>query len=503
MIIDSFIQGLQIILTGQTLLFLVIGLMIGIFVGALPGIGASLGMAVVLPLTIPMEGIDAIILLTGIYSGAMYGGSISAILLNVPGTAGAAATTFDGYEMAKDGNAIGALSISAVSSVLGGSLAFLLLILISPIIIPIVLMFGTPEYFLMAVFGLAAITIITRGAMVKGIIAGLFGFLLSAVGVAPLSPELRYTFDLLVLYNGLSFIAGLIAVFAVAEMLRLVTEEGQIKGESVELAGDIYQGFRETIARPVLVVKSGIIGMLVGAIPGAGGSISNFVAYIEAIRSSKNPDEFGKGAVEGVISPEASNNATVGGALIPTLSFGIPGSGSTAVLLGGLILHGIRPGPNLFSRDLFITYSILIALLIGNLVILFLGILFITRASYITKIDVHVIIPVIIVLSMLGGFAIRSNWVDVLTILIISIIGLYMKLYNYSIIAFVLGMILGPIAEENLARSLDISGGTYTIFVSEPLRILLVVLIVFTIFGPILKPHIITLKNSLPKLFFR
>ncbi|RQG95419.1 tripartite tricarboxylate transporter permease [Natrarchaeobius chitinivorans] len=497
MVLEALGEAVALILSGHTLYFLILGLIIGIFVGSLPGIGASLGMAIVLPLTVPMEGVDAIILLTGIYSGAMYGGSISAILFNVPGTAGAAATTFDGYEMAKKGNAVGALSTSAVSSVFGGSMAFLLLILISPIIIPIVLMFGTPEYFLMAIFGLATITIVARGAMVKGFIAGLFGFLLSTVGIAPLSPETRYTFGTTVLFDGLSFIAGLIAVFAVAEMLRLTTQEGKIKEEGITISGNILQGFNTVVKRPILVAKSGLIGMVVGAIPGAGGSISNFVAYIEALRSSKNPEAFGTGAAEGVIAPEASNNATVGGALVPTLSFGIPGSGSTAVLLGGLILHGIRPGPNLFSAELFITYSILIALLVGNLVILVLGILFITRAGYITKIDVHVIIPIIIVLSMLGAYAIRSNWVDVATVFLISILGLYMKLHNYSIIAFVLGMILGPIAEENLARSLDISGDSLFIFVAEPLRILLVLLILVTVFGPILKPYISRVRTRL------
>ena len=474
------------ILSGQTPLWIVIGLVVGIFFGALPGIGATLGMAIVLPLTIPLEGTDAIILLISIYSGAMYGGSISAILINVPGTAGAAATTFDGYPMSKRGQAINALTTAASASALGGFLTIAILILISPLMIEIVLLFGSPHYFLLAILGLAMISVITKGSVVKGLVAGSFGLMLMTVGIAPTVPVQRFTFGSTVLYSGLSYIAILIALFAIAEMIRLAAED-TIAEEAVAMEGSRIAGLRNAVSHPVLVAKSAVIGMLVGAVPGSGASVSNFLSYGEAVRSSKTPDAFGSGIPEGVIASESANNGTVGGSLVPTFAFGIPGSGSTAVLLGGLIMHGLRPGPDLFTTQLDVTYAVLLALLVGSLVIVLVGLTVIPRAGYLTQIDTHVIIPAIIVLSFLGSLALRNNWVDLLTVVLLGFVGFYLKRHEYSVIAFVLGAILGPIAESNLYRSLAVSGGSFDIFVSDPLAVGLLLAIVVILLGPALK----------------
>jgi len=474
------------ILSGQTPLWIVIGLVVGIFFGALPGIGATLGMAIVLPLTIPLEGTDAIILLISIYSGAMYGGSISAILINVPGTAGAAATTFDGYPMSKRGQAINALTTAASASALGGFLTIAILILISPLMIEIVLLFGSPHYFLLAILGLAMISVITKGSVVKGLVAGSFGLMLMTVGIAPTVPVQRFTFGSTVLYSGLSYIAILIALFAIAEMIRLAAED-TIAEEAVAMEGSRIAGLRNAVSHPVLVAKSAVIGMLVGAVPGSGASVSNFLSYGEAVRSSKTPDAFGSGIPEGVIASESANNGTVGGSLVPTFAFGIPGSGSTAVLLGGLIMHGLRPGPDLFTTQLDVTYAVLLALLVGSLVIVLVGLTVIPRAGYLTQIDTHVIIPAIIVLSFLGSLALRNNWVDLLTVVLLGFVGFYLKRHEYSVIAFVLGAILGPIAESNLYRSLAVSGGSFDIFVSDPLAVGLLLAIVGILLGPALK----------------
>jgi putative tricarboxylic transport membrane protein len=474
------------ILSGQTPLWIVVGLVVGIFFGALPGIGATLGMAIVLPLTIPLEGTDAIILLISIYSGAMYGGSISAILINVPGTAGAAATTFDGYPMSKRGQAINALTTAASASALGGFLTIGILILISPLMIEIVLLFGSPHYFLLAILGLAMISVITKGSVVKGLVAGSFGLMLMTVGIAPTVPVQRFTFGSTVLYSGLSYIAILIALFAIAEMIRLAAED-TIAEEAVAMEGSRIAGLRNAVSHPVLVAKSAVIGMLVGAVPGSGASVSNFLSYGEAVRSSKTPDAFGSGIPEGVIASESANNGTVGGSLVPTFAFGIPGSGSTAVLLGGLIMHGLRPGPDLFTTQLDVTYAVLLALLVGSLVIVLVGLTVIPRAGYLTQIDTHVIIPAIIVLSFLGSLALRNNWVDLLTVVLLGFVGFYLKRHEYSVIAFVLGAILGPIAESNLYRSLAVSGGSFDIFVSDPLAVGLLLAIVGILLGPALK----------------
>lgn len=478
----------EILLTWPTPIWVIIGLTLGIIAGALPGIGSALGMAIMLPLTLPLGPINAIILLVSMYSGAMYGGSIAAILVNVPGTGGAAATTFDGYPMSKQGRAVDALSMSATASATAGFLSVLTLLLISPILIELVLLFGSPEYFLMAVLGLAMITVVAEGSMIKGLVAGAAGLLITTIGIAPNSPELRYTFGSLGLYDGVDFIAALIGMFAVAEMLKLAGQEGGIADQEIDLSGSVFSGVKETFTHPVTLIKSGYIGMLIGAIPGAGATVSNFLAYGEAMRSSKNPDAFGHGEPLGVISSEASNNGTIGGSLIPTISFGIPGSGSTAVLLGGLLMHGLRPGPQLFDADLHITYAFLLALLVGNVFIILVGVFVVTRLAKLTQVDTHIIIPMIFVLSMVGGYTLRSNWVDVITVLALGFLGYIMVKENYSIIAFVLGVVLGPIAEENLIRSLQISDGSYLIFVTKPLSLIITALIFLILLGPYVKP---------------
>jgi len=324
----------------------------------------------------------------------------------------------------------------------------------------------------------------------SGLVAGFFGLLLTTIGIAPVEPTLRYTYGWFALRDGLSYVAGLIGLFAITEMLILASEQGGIADADISIEGSLREGVRDALRHPVHIVKSAFIGMGIGAIPGSGASVSNFIAYGEAMRASDNPDEFGEGNPEGVIASEASNNGTVGGSLIPTLSFGIPGSGSTAVLLGGLIMHGLIPGPDLFSTQLPQTFSLFLSLLVGNVIILGIGLSVITRLSYITQIDSNYIIPTIIVLATLGALALRNNWVDVFTILVLRFIGFYMRQHNYSTIAFVLGIVLGPIAEQNLFRSLQLSGGSLAIFVEKPLSLMLVIAIIVILIGPFAGPRI-------------
>lgn len=492
MTLEVFFEAIVSVFSWPTIGWLLAGIVIGIIVGSLPGLGASLGMALLLPLTLVLDGVDAVILLISIYSGAMYGGSIAAILLNAPGTSAAAATTFDGYPMSRQGSAVTALSISATSSALAGFLTITTLILLSPVLIQVVRQFGSPEYFLIAILGLAMITIVAQGSMVKGLIAGFFGLSLTAIGSAPMTADVRYTFDQFALFDGISFVAALIGLFAVAEMLKLAGERGGISRDEVQMAGDVLPGIKAVFAHPVTLVKSAFIGMGIGAIPGAGSTVSNFVAYTEAVRSSSDPDSFGTGNEVGVIASEASNNGTVGGSVIPAIAFGIPGSAATAVLIGGLIMHGLVPGPELFDADanLDVTYAVFVSLFVGNIMILGLGLALVTRAGSLTKIDTKYIIPMIIVLSFLGAYALRSgNWVDVITVVVLGVMGYYMKMYDYSIIAFVLGVVLGSIAEENLYRSVLLSEGVPIFFV-RPLSVVLLVAIVAILIGPVIKPYV-------------
>ena len=490
MSLEVFVDAIGTVFSWPTIFWVAIGIVLGIIFGALPGLGASLGMAILLPLTLPLDGVDAIVLLIGIYSGAMYGGSIAAILINAPGTSAAAATTFDGYPMSRQGRAVTALSLSATSSALAGFLTVTALILMSPLLIDFVLMFGTPERFLIAILGLAMITVVARGSMVKGLIAGFFGLALTTIGSAPMTGDVRYTFDQFALYDGLSFIAALIGLFAIAEMLKLANETGGISQRNFEVSGDVSAGVTSVLNHPITLVKSAFIGMGIGSIPGAGSTVSNFVAYTEAVRASDDPDSFGHGNEVGVIASESSNNGTIGGSVIPAIAFGIPGSAATAVLIGGLIMHGLNPGPDLFDAggNLDVTYAVFISLLVGNVMILVLGLTLITRAGALTKIDTDYIIPMVVVLSFLGAFALNERWVDVITIVGLGVIGFYMKQYDYSIIAFVLGVVLGEIAEENFYRSLILTEGSIPIFFTKPLSLIIVIVIVVFLVLPLVQP---------------
>ncbi|ELZ03206.1 hypothetical protein C482_04269 [Natrialba chahannaoensis JCM 10990] len=495
MTLESFVGAIDTLLTFEIMLWLVIGVLIGIIVGGLPGLGPPLGMAIILPLTLPMESTSAIILLIGVYSGSMYGGSIAAVLINTPGVSSSAATMFDGYPMSKQGRAATALAISATASAIAGVFTITALILFSPALVEMVLAVGTPERFLVAILGLAMITVVTRGSAAKGLLAGVAGLLVTTVGAAqPISVDRRYA-ETLYLYDGIDFVAVLIGLFAIAEMMKLAGQKGGIAEGNVTINREgITNGIVSTFKHPITVFKSANIGMIIGAIPGAGATVSNFVAYSEAVRSSKDPESFGSGNEVGVIASESSNNGTVAGSLVPAISFGIPGSSSTAVLIGGLLMHRLQPGPSMFdpSGELQLTYTLLLALLVGNAVILIVGLSMVTRLGYLTKIDTNYIIPMVVVLSFLGTFALRGNPIDVLTVIVFGIIGFYMVRYNYSVIAFVLGVVLGDIAEGNLYTALQLSDGSFMIFINpfeygRWLSLLLSVMVVLLIFGPYVK----------------
>lgn len=482
---DAFVEALWYVLTVDTLLWIFVGFCFGVVLGATPGVGTAVGMALVLPLTVFIDGVTAVILLTCIYMGGMYGGSVSAILLNVPGTAGSAATTFDGYPMSRKGQAVTALSISAASSAIGGIISVIILFLITPFIIELVLLFNSPDLFLVALLGLAMITVVARGSIVKGLTIGMFGLLFSTVGVSPTAPDVRYNFDSLLLYEGLNIVAALLGLFAISEMIKLSAEQGGIAKPDSEMSGSVTDGIMFTLRHPRHLIKSSFIGTIIGALPGAGSSMANFVSYSEAMRSSGMADSFGKGDERGVLASEASNNSAVGGSLIPTLSFGIPGSASTAILLGGFLMHGLNPGPALFGSDLNITFSIYIAVAIGVIVLIpLIGLLVITQLGHLTKVNTDYIIPIIVVLSLTGIYTVNISWVDVFTVFLLGIGGFYMRKYDFSIVAFLLGAILGRMAEENLFRSLQISGGSYDIFFESYLSISLIILTLLIVFSP-------------------
>lgn len=484
--VNILIDSIELVISWPIMGWIILGLLIGIILGSLPGIGPALGMAIFLPLSLAFEPVIAIFFLIAIYNGAMYGGSIAAIIVNAPGTPSNAATTFDGYPMSRSGQSVTALSISAVSSSIGGILTCILVLPLTPYITEMVLMFGSPEYFLVAILGLVLITIVARGSMMKGLVMGFFGLLLSSIGQTVVTVQPRYTFGVFALYDGVNFIIVLIGVFAISEAIKLSGEGGSISKGSIELSGSVIGGIREVLSNYTTVVKSTLIGLGIGSIPGAGATISNFVAYGEAVRTGENPESFGEGNPQGVIATEASNNATVTGSLIPTLAFGIPGSGTTAIFLGALLSHGFRPGPNLFTENLIIVYGLFISLMMGGFVILIIGTTLVIRAGYITEVDTKYIIPVIIVLSFIGIFSLQSQWIDILLLSMFGVMGYIMDKYDYSVIALVLGVILGPIAEENLHRTMQLAGGSWTYLASRPLSLVLIMVILLILFSPVI-----------------
>lgn len=487
MVVDALLQALSTLTNPIILMLLFLSVLSGIVIGSIPGLGPVVGMTVILPVTLLVEPATALIVLTGIYSGSMYGGSIPAILMNTPGTASAVATTIDGYPMSKAGQASMAIAMATISSTFGGTLGFLTIILISPFMIGFLLMFGSPEYLLMTILGISLIGYISRGPLIKALIAGAFGLSITAIGVAPTASDVRYTFDILSLYSGIHYVATILGLFAVAEMMKFRNKQGSIADTEFEIAGSISDGVKTALSYPYTILKGSIIGIAVGALPGAGASVATFVSYGEASKDMKDGEkEFGEGNPRGLISVESANNSAVGGSLVPTLAFGIPGSAASAIVLGGLIMHGIIPGPDLFASELSMTYTLLLALLLGNVVVLVVGLGAISYVGAVTKIDTDYIIPVVIALSIIGVLLIRENFLDVFSVVVFALIGFYMIKYGYSPIAFVLGVVLGPIMESNLHRSVQLTDNLYMALFNSPVSIIITVVILFTLFGPII-----------------
>jgi putative tricarboxylic transport membrane protein len=463
-----------------TVLIIIVGTFLGLLSGTIPGLGPAVTIALLIPLLGNLPEPVALVLLGSTYLTGVYGGSISAILMNIPGTGASAATVLDGYPMSQKGKAITALSISTTSSIIGGLVSLIIIVSSTSYLVTFVLSFASPEYFLMIIVGLTIIAIISQGNMINGLIAGVFGLVIASVGVADTSGNIRYTFDLLYLYDGIQFIPALIGVFAVTEMMMLAGREQQIS-ETTELLGSSWEGIKTTLKYKLTLLRSSLIGLVVGGIPGAGGTIANFVAYgitTSLRRSGSEEIEFGEGNPEGIVSAESSNNALVSGSLVPALTFGIPGNSTTAVMLGALLYLGLQPGPALFNNNIEAIYLIYLGVFFG---ILFLMSMYLLAPilGKVTTTDRAILIPTILVVSLLGTYSLRHNYGDVVTMFLFGLLGYIMIRHNYSIIALILGLILGPIAESTLWRTIQISGGDPMIFINRPLSAILVLVIIF------------------------
>lgn len=485
--IDAIVAALSL----QNLFLALLGVIAGTVVGALPGLTATMAVAVLVPFTFTMESAPALIMLGAIYTGAIYGGAYSAILLNTPGTPSAVATTFDGYPMAKRGDGDLAITLSCVASVFGGLVGALALLLLAPPLAQVALAFGPIEYFWLAVLGLTLVSALSAGDWLKGVVGACIGLMMSMIGSAVIGGDIRYAMDSEILQSGISVVPALIGLFCIPVLIDLVAsgEEhlkitGKVSGFRLREAADI------AIADKVNLARSSIIGTVIGILPGAGGAIAALVAYSEARRASKNPGGFGKGNPSGIIASESSNNATVGGGFIPTLVLGIPGTPADAVVLGALLVQGVKTGPSLFTEQSAIVYTFMFGLIIATLLMLPAG-LVLGRYAYRSIISVPkaMLVPGIAILTVLGSYAIHSDIDDVYVMLGTGVIGWVLASFGFSPAPIVLGLILGPLAEQGFVQAWMIGSAKqdlFGMFFGRPISLAIIAVAILTLMYPVL-----------------
>ena len=486
---EYLIPALQIVFTPYSLLVIFAGALFGIFCGAMPGLSAIMAMTILMPFTFSLDGMYGILMLLGVFCGAVYGGSITAILINTPGTANAAATVLDGYPMAQRGEADRAISISTSASCFGGMFSTFCLLFTAPLLASVATNFGVSEYFALAVFGLSIVTGVSSKSVVKGIIGALLGLFLGTVGMDTLSATFRYTFNITYLVAGISFVPLLIGLYALAQCF--ITSEGDleemVRGKKVKLKQILPRRSDVKRCAPT-VLGCSIIGTIIGAIPGTGGDIACWVGYNEAKRWSKHKDEFGHGVPEGIAAPESANNAIVGGALIPLLTLGIPGDADTALLLGALMMLGITPGPLLFTTQGVDVYTIIVGLFVANIAFAILGFCGVRFFAKIGNLPQKWLSPMVFTFCTVGTFALNNNFGDVIFMLGAGIVAYFLIKLDFSMPPIILGLLLGETVESNLRRAIVLGGGDIGYFLHRPVTMVLLIIAVISLFYPILVP---------------
>ncbi len=465
---SDILEAAQTLLGPQALMLAVVGYLVGCLGGAMIGIGGALTTALVIPFTLSMSPEHAMILLVGVYTGVSYAGSIPAILINTPGAPSSAASALDGYPMALKGEATTAIAISATASAMGALFGGLLLAAALPVLGRIALLFGSPEFLMFGVFGLASIVAASEAGLVKGFIAGLLGALLATVGASLLDARPRFTFGLPQLYDGIDLVAAMIGLFAFAEMVR-ISAGTHAPVDRLSITGRWGKGMVLTLRNWRAVLRGTGLGVIVGLIPGEGATVATFMSYVTEKQLSRESHLFGKGHPAGIAGPEAANNAVIAGALVPTLSFGIPGSVSTALLLTALSLQGVRPGPELLNGNPVLIYTIVGSILIGAVLTLAVGIVTSRPLALLTTIPVPILVPAVTAMSVVGIYASQFTYDHVYIALAAGALGYAFVQFEYPIAAFLLGFIVGPLAEENFMRSWQITGGHVWEILARPI----------------------------------
>lgn len=471
---DAIAIGWHALTQGWAIPAALFGVVWGIFGGALPGISPSIAMALLLPFTYGMEPVSAVVLLASVYVGAEYGGSIPAILIRTPGTNSAAATTLDGYEMHRQGKSGLALGISLACGTIGGLFGLIMLIAMTEPLARVALAFTPPAYFALGVLGLSVIAGLSGGSLVKGLIAGILGFAIATVGTDPVSGVPRFTFGEPDLLTGIRPILVMVGLFAVSEMLIQVSEPDWLKVQVGRLRVEFPDWKLWRRLMPSQAIGC-VIGTVEGVTPGAGGTIAAFMTYNEAKRWSKYPEEFGKGSPEGVAAPECANNVVTGAALVPLFSLGIPGSNSAAILLGGLLIHGLSPGPMLFERNPDVIYGLYGGLLVANAAMFLIGLIILPPCIWLVNRPKPYLIAFILALIFAGVFSVNQSMFDIGLVLGFGVLGYAMRQFDIPFLPMVLGVVLGHMVESNYRRSLVLSGGDHMVFLEDPISLGLLV----------------------------
>ena len=484
--LDAILGGLYSLLTLEAALFLIMGIIYGLVVGILPGLGGIVAMALLLPFTYGYDKAATLALLLGAHVATIWGSSVTSILFRVPGAAKSLALIFDGYPLTQRGEASRALGASAMAAMLGGLFGAICLALSIPIVRPVMLALGASEYLIMALWGMTIIATFSAGSLCKGLMAAALGLLVGFIGMDLVTATPRFTFDSIFLLDGVSFPVAMIGLFAVAEMMKLFVTGGTIVNREVNIENSsVWTGVRDTFEHWGLVLRSSLLGLWIGVLPGIGASVSGIAAYTQAVQTSKTPERFGKGAIEGVIAPDATLGATEGGALLPTLAFGIPGGEAMAVLLVAFIGLGITPGPQMLTTDLETVFSFVWIVVIASTVTTAIGLAVTPYLARLPSLNPNIMIPLVLSICFVGAYSTRGQLGDVVVAAVFGIVGYVMDKYNYSRANFVIGMVLSVMIERNLHLSLTLYGDSFLL--TRPVSLVMLLLLIATTALPFIR----------------
>lgn len=491
------LNGFAVALEPINLWYTFLGVFMGTIIGVLPGIGPSAGIALLIPITYGMNPTSALIMMAGIYYGAKYGGSTTAILIRTPGEAASVMTSIDGYEMAKKGRAGAALAVSAIGSFIAGTIGVVGLTLFAVPLTSIALKFGPAEYFTLMLFAMTAISTLTGKSPAKGVLATLLGLIIATIGIDLQSGQARYTMGIPEFQDGVGFVVVVVGLFAMAEVFRGL--EGIVRGTSAEamkITGKLWLTREEWKRSIGPIWRGGIIGFVIGVLPGAGGTIAAIMSYTTEKRISKHPEEFGRGAIEGVAGPEAANNSDTAGAMVPLLTLGIPGGGATAVMLGAFIMYGVQPGPMLFQTRPDLVWGLIDSMYIGNVMLLILNLPLIGLFVRLLYIPQGILYPLIVTISAIGAYAINGSVVDLWLILLFGIIGYVFDKVDIPVAPLVLSLVLGGIMEQSFRQAMTISGGDTKIFYGSTITVTLLVMSAISVLLPFIIPRLRALGSK-------